>query len=290
MRMLQAILYVPTVAYLIALTIFPLIYSLYISLFDYTLTGGGAKFVGLGNYAFLLKDPDFWISALNTLIIVASTVSIELVLGMVIAILLNRRWKGFGLFQLLIFIPMMLSPLVLGYFWKFMYDSQFGIINWFLSLVGTGPVSWLTSRALALPSIILVDVWQWTPFMVLIILAGLQTVPVEEYEAASLDRASSWLQFRKITLPYLKPSILLATLLRTIDSFRMFDLVYILTGGGPGNSTQTLSLAAYKYGYQFFQIGKAAALSWVMVIIVNIIVTILMKVIKGKPQSQKAIS
>ena len=280
------VLYLPSLIFLISMTIFPLSYSLYISFHNYTLgTGGKPDFIGFKNYATLLKEAEFWISAYNTLFIVVLAVGIELVIGTAMAFLFNRKWKGVGILRILIFIPMMLSPMVLGYFWKYMYDFQFGIINWLIAFLGIPAQSWLTDPGVALISIALVDVWQWTPFVVLLVTAGLQTIPREEYEAATIDRASAWMQFWKISLPYLRSNLMVAALFRMIDTFRMFDLVYILTGGGPGNSTQTLSVAAYKLGYQFFQTGKAAAISWLMVIIVTVMAMLLMKVLSEKKKA-----
>jgi len=285
------VLYLPSLIFLVSMTIFPLLYSLYISFHNYTLgTSGEPEFVGFRNYGSLLKEQEFWISAYNTLFIVVFAVGIEIALGTAIAFLFNRRWRGVSILRILIFIPMMLSPMVLGYFWKYMYDFQFGIINWLLGFLNIPAQSWLTDPGVALVSIAFVDIWQWTPFVVLLVTAGLQTIPREEYEAATIDRASGWMQFWKISMPYLRSNLMIAALFRMIDTFRMFDLVYILTGGGPGNSTQTLSVAAYKLGYQFFQTGKAAAISWLMVIIVTVMATLLMKVLSEKKRTIPAVA
>ena len=163
---------------------------------------------------------------------------------------------------------MMLSPVVVGLFWKFMLDVQFGVVNSFLDSLGLGRVEWLTQQRLALLSLIIVDTWQWTPFIMLIALAGLTAVPKYLYEAAEIDRASEWFKFRRITFPLVWPLLLIAVMFRAIEAFRLFDLVYILTGGGPGGTTETLSYNVYKVAFFGFDTGRAAAYGILMVIVV----------------------
>ena len=270
------LLFGPTVAYLLLMSVFPLIYSLYVSTFNYTL-GGERDFVGFGNYGDLLTDGVFWRKAWFTLRITLFAVGAELVLGLLCALVLNRRLPGMGALRLIIYLPMMISPLVVGYFWKFMLDGSFGVINHFLSWFGIAEQQWTIDLGLATTAIVLVDVWQWTPFVILILLAGLQTVPPQLYEAATLDRASAWMQFTRITLPYLRTPILLALLFRSIDTFKIFDVVYIVTGGAPGDLTETLSVYAYYVGFKFSQLGQGAAISWLVVIVINVLATILIK-------------
>ncbi len=165
-------------------------------------------------------------------------------------------------------IPMMLSPIVVGLFWKFMLDVQFGVVNSLLGSLGLGRVEWLTQQRLALFSLIVVDTWQWTPFIMLIALAGLTAVPKYLYEAAEIDRASEWFKFRHITFPLVWPLLLIAVMFRAIEAFRLFDLVYILTGGGPGVTTETLSFNVYKVAFFGFDTGRASAYGILMVIVV----------------------
>ena len=166
---------------------------------------------------------------------------------------------------------MMLSPVVVGLFWRFMLDTQFGVVNSLLGTIGLGQVEWLTSQRLALFSLIIVDTWQWTPFIMLIALAGLTAVPSYLYEAASIDRASEWFRFRHITLPLVWPLLLIAVMFRAIEAFRLFDLVYILTQGGPGVSTETLSFQVYKVAFLGFDTGVASAYGILMVLVVIIL-------------------
>jgi multiple sugar transport system permease protein len=276
------LLFGPTVLYLLLLSIFPLAYSLYISLFNYTL-GGDKSFIWFDNYRTLLGDHVFWRKTWVTLQITLIAVALELVLGLLCALVLDRRLPGMGALRLIVYLPMMLSPLVIGYFWRFMLDGSFGVINFFVTKLGFERQQWTIDLTLAKASIILVDVWQWTPFVILLMLAGLQTVPSQLYEAATLDRASLWMQFTRITLPFLKTPILLALLFRTIDTFKIFDIVYIVTGGGPGDLTETLSVYAYLVGFKFSQLGLGAAIAWFVVVVINILATILILMLTRKP-------
>ena len=198
-------------------------------------------------------------------------VALQTVLGFAIAYLISRRTRGRGLLTTLFLVPMMLSPVVVGLFWRFMLDAQFGVVNSMLGSLGLGQVEWLTRQRTALLSLIVVDTWQWTPFIMLIALAGLTAVPKYLYEAASIDRASEWFRFRTITLPLVWPLLLIAVLFRAIEAFRLFDLVYILTSGGPGVSTETLSFHVYKVAFLGFNTGTASAYGILMVLVVIVL-------------------
>ena len=206
--------------------------------------------------------------ALTTLVFVVGAVALQTVLGFAIAYLISRRERGRGVLTTLFLVPMMLSPVVVGLFWRFMLDAQFGVINSLLGSLGLGQVEWLTRQRLALLSLIVVDTWQWTPFIMLIALAGLTAVPKYLYEAAAIDRASEWFRFRRITLPLVWPLLLIAVMFRAIEAFRLFDLVYILTSGGPGGSTETLSFHVYKVAFLGFNTGRASAYGILMVLVV----------------------
>jgi multiple sugar transport system permease protein len=202
------------------------------------------------------------------MILVAGAVGLQTVLGFSIAYLISRRVRGRGALTTMFLVPMMLAPIVVGLFWKFMLDTQFGVVNSLLGSLGIGRVEWLTQQRLALVSLIIVDTWQWTPFIMLIALAGLTAVPKYLYEAAEIDRASEWFKFRRITFPLVWPLLLIAIMFRAIEAFRLFDLVYILTGGGPGGTTETLSFQVYKVAFFGFDTGRAAAYGILMVIVV----------------------
>ncbi len=278
------ILLIPTSMYLFLMTVFPLLYSLLISLFKTDTTGQNNVWVGFQNYGNLLGSGFFWYSMFITLVITVIAVSLEVVFGIGIALLLHRRLRGMGLFRLIIYIPMMLSPLVIGYFWKYMLDGTFGVISWLFNGLISAPLGlpspqWFNDPVLATTAIILVDLWQWTPFVILLVSAGLQTVPPALYEAATLDRAPRWMQFRRITLPFLTTSLLVAILFRSIDTVKIFDSVYILTGGQPGDQTATLSVYVYRIGFEYFRVGDAAAFAWLMVILINVITIVIMRMI-----------
>jgi len=264
----------PTILLLVALTIFPLIYSLYLSLNNYTL-GGESEWIWFANYGDLLGDGVFWRKLWFTFQITIIAVALELALGLGCALILNKRLPAIGALRMIVYIPMMISPLVVAYAWRIMLDGSFGVITYFGDTLGLGKQQWTVQYGKA--SIIATDVWQWTPFVSLLMLAGLQAVPAQLYEAASLDRASAWMTFTRITLPFLKTPILLALLFRTIDTFKIFEAVKFITLGGPGDLTETLSVTAYNVGFEQSRLGMGAAISWIMVIVINILATVLIK-------------
>jgi multiple sugar transport system permease protein len=271
-RRLAVVFIAPALALLLFLAVFPLAWALYLSFTDYSATRElGANWVGFHNYLDILGSSETHQRALTTLIFVVGAVGLETLLGFTIAYLISRRVRGRGALTTIFLVPMMLSPVVVGLFWKFMLDVQFGVVNSFLGSLGIHGEQWLTNQRLALLSLVVVDTWQWTPFIMLIALAGLTAVPKYLYEAAEIDRASEWFKFRSITLPLVWPLVLIAILFRAIEAFRLFDLVYILTGGGPGTSTETLSFQIYKVAFFGFDTGRASAYGILMVIVVTIL-------------------
>ena len=270
-RKLAVLFIFPALALLIFLSIWPLIQLIGLSFTDYSATRDvGYNIIGFDNYVDILTSPVVHARALTTAIFVVGAVGLQTILGFSIAFLISRRVKGRGAITTLFLIPMMLSPIVVGLFWKFMLDVQFGVANSFIDSLGFNRVEWLTSQRLALFSLIIVDTWQWTPFVMLIALAGLTAVPKYLYEAAEIDRASEWFKFRRITFPLVWPLLLIAVMFRAIEAFRLFDLVYILTGGGPGGTTETLSYNVYKVAFFGFDTGRASAYGILMVIVVII--------------------
>ena len=261
----------PAMIVLLFLSIWPLIQLIGLSFTDYSATRDvGWNFIWFDNFVDVLKSPVTHARALTTLIFVVGAVGLQTILGFSIAFLISRRIRGRGALTTMFLIPMMLSPIVVGLFWKFMLDVQFGVVNSFLDSLGLSRVEWLTQQRLALFSLVIVDTWQWTPFIMLIALAGLTAVPKYLYEAAEIDRASEWFKFRRITFPLVWPLLLIAVMFRAIEAFRLFDLVYILTGGGPGGTTETLSFNVYKVAFFGFDTGLASAYGILMVIVVTI--------------------
>ena len=256
----------PAVVLLLALTVYPLLYILRISL--YRTTVDGETFVGLANFARLFQDSFFHESLVHTLVFTAGALALELALGLGLALLLDSRIRARGLWRSLFLLPMILPPVVAGVVWRLIYNPNFGVLNGTLQLLGidTTRLTWLADPSVALAAIVLVDVWEWTPFVFLILLAGLQAIPDEPYEAARMDGSSEWQTFRDITLPLLRPAILVAVLLRTMDLLRIFDQVFILTEGGPGRATETVSLYIYKTAFRFSDFGYAAAMSLALLV------------------------
>jgi multiple sugar transport system permease protein len=271
-RGLAAAFISPALALLLFLSVFPLLWALSLSFTDYSATRDEpASWVGLQNYIDIVTSAQVRERALTTLVYVVGAVFLQTLLGFTIAYLISRRVRGRGALTTLFLLPMMLSPVVVGLFWRFMLDTQFGVVNSILGSLGFGQVEWLTEQRMALLSVVLVDTWQWTPFIMLIALAGLTAVPKYLYEAASIDRASEWFRFRHITLPLVWPLLLIAVMFRAIEAFRLFDLIYILTNGGPGVSTETLSFHVYKVAFLGFDTGIASAYGILMVIVVVIL-------------------
>jgi len=264
----------PTLLILLVMLAFPTGYVLIVSLRDFQLTNptAGNPFVGLENYRTLLSDPAFFAALWKSVLFTVASVALTFVLGMAIALLLNRRdlW-GTGLTRTVILVPLILTPLVIGATYRFMLERDNGIINEILAFVGLERIPFLASSAWAMISVILVDAWQWTPFAVLVLLAGLESLPVEPFEAARMDGASRWGEFWYITMPLLAPVIAVVLLIRTMDAFREFDKIFIMTGGGPGTATQTLPIFLYRAGFQDFNMGFSAATGVVMLIIVTLV-------------------
>ncbi len=264
----------PLLLYVVLIAIYPLFFSFRISLFDYRLTDPNQiqTFVGLKNYIRAFKDPIVLISLTNTLIFVAGTVSIELLLGLGLALLFSPETKLAQFVRSFLLIPMALPPLVVGLIWKSLYNADFGVIPFYLKQlgmdVGRGPLGELS---LAMPAVILIDIWQWTPLLMVIFLAGLKSLPQEPYEAAYVDGSSRWQSFIYLTLPLMKPTFLIAFLLRTVQSFKVFDTIYATTSGGPGNATTVLNFHIYTVGLTFFDMGYASALANILLIVVTVL-------------------
>ena len=266
-RVLPYVLLAPTVVVLLLLTIYPLIYAVMVSL--QTRAGDWTT----SNFSRLLEDRFFVVALWQTLVYTLSALVVEFILGLGLALLLDGSIRARNLWRVLLLVPVMLPPVVVAVIWRLIYNPSFGVINGTLTSWGVDAsrLTWTASPALALPAVIMVDIWQWTPFMFLILLAGLQAIPQEPYEAARIDGSNHWQTFWHITFPLLKPAILIALLLRTMDLLRIFDQVFILTQGGPGFATETISLYIYKTAFRFFDFGYAAAMSFVLLVLVNLI-------------------
>ena len=274
---------VPGMVFLFFMSIYPMFYSLYASLFRWNLAdSGNARFGGWHNYNLILTDASFWNSVSVTFRFVFISVSIELILGMAVALLFFHRFPGDRFLRAIMILPMVVAPVVLGLLSRYMLNVQFGVISFFTEYIGLGRIDFLGEPDLALATLIVIDIWQWTPFMFLILLAALQGVPEDIIEAAKVDGARSRRIFLDHILPLIRYPIAVAVAVRLIDAFRVYDLIYMTTRGGPINVTQTLSWQIYDAGFKSLDIGYAAAYSWLMLIMVIVTVTLALKLILGK--------
>jgi multiple sugar transport system permease protein len=270
------LLVLPAVVLILALGVFPLLSSLALSFQRWDLQVQDHPFVGLQNYRDALADPRVWGALQNTGIIVVAAVGLEFLLGLGLALLFVGDFKGKRLAMPLLMLPVMVVPVVVGLTWRMLWDNQYGAINQVLSWIAGREVNilWLAHRDTALFAMILTDVWQWTPFMFLVLLAGLSSVNPELHEAASLDGAGWWEQLRDVSLPGIARVIAVAVLFRALDAFKIFDLVYMFTQGGPGTSTESISWYIYQLGFKFFRLGYASAVSYLVVILLSVLATL----------------
>ncbi len=277
----------PAIALLLAINIFPLIWAIYLSFTNFRANRPNAPIegVGLSNYSRVLNDPNIWQAMQTTAHFVFWTILLQTLIGFSLAYLIDRKFRGHAFWTTVILVPMMLSPAVVGNFWRFLYQPQIGLFNYIVSFItGVPPSSFemLGSVQLSPWAIIIVDTWMWTPYVMLICLAGLRSIPDYIYEAAEVDRASLWRQFWSITLPMALPFIMLAVLFRGIENFKMFDMVTLLTGGGPGSTTEVASITLKREAFESWRTGRASAFAIILFVAVfglaNIYVKALNKV------------
>lgn len=251
----------PALLFVVLMMAFPIIYTVRLSFYEWSMSATSAPtWVGLDNYITLIKDSRFWHAVKATFYFTSVSLVIEVVLGIAIAVLLNRTFRGKNFVKTVFLLPMVATPVAMGLVWTLIYEPSIGVANVFLKTLGFEPQLWLASPSMVIPSLIIIDVWQWTPMISLIIMAGLATLPQDPYEAADVDGASSWRKFVSITLPLLKPTIIVTTMLRLIDVLKTFDIIYATTQGGPSFASETLNLFGYVLGFQYFKLGLASAL------------------------------
>jgi multiple sugar transport system permease protein len=272
-RALAWLFITPTIVLLLAINIFPLLWTIQLSFTNYRANRPNASVssVGIDNYVSVLTDPDVWAAMQATAHFLFWTIVLQTVLGFMLAYLLDRRFRGHGFWTTVILIPMMLSPAVVGNFWAFLYQPQIGLFNYAVAFFTGIPASsfeMIGSVKLAPWSIIIVDTWMWTPYVMLICLAGLRSIPDYIYEAAEVDRASKWRQFWSITLPMALPFIMLAVLFRGIENFKMFDMVNLLTSGGPGSTTELASITLKREAFEKWRTGYSSAFAVILFVTV----------------------
>ena len=285
-------LVLPTLIILIGLAIFPLGWAGVLAFrVENLFRPDIGKWVGLRNFKYLLTDDTFWKSIRLTLVWCLCVVSIQMALGFLFAMMLDTRARVVGLLRTLIVIPVFISPIAMGLTWQFMFEPVTGVINYFLELLGLPGGTWHTSTDTALMAVMIADIWQWTPFVTLILLAGMQGISPEVIEAARLDRIRGWKYITKIVIPLIWPVVMVVLLLRLVDSIRIFDLVFVITRGGPGTAT----LVASVYDYTIFQAGRLgvmAAYGFLILIVINLVVILFLRLLyrqeKEARQVQKA--
>jgi multiple sugar transport system permease protein len=278
----------PPLAFFAAFAIFPLIFTIYVSLSGWSITGAH-HFVGFTNYAAIFTSETFLTSFTNTVIFAIVTVLFQYALGLGLAVLVYRTTRGQSVLRLLLLVPMMFTPVVVGFVWKTMFDPSYGPISWLFDHLGLPQVPWFSEKVPAMLAIVTADVWQWTPFMFLILFAALRSLPTAPLEAAMVDGASGWRLFLDHMMPMLLPASMTAILLRSIEAFKLFDVVYLMTGGGPGVDTATVTLSAYFTGLRSGDLGTAAAMTTVLLIVVIIATTVLLRLLiwAGKRRSRQ---
>lgn len=252
----------PALIFVIVMMAFPILYTLRLSFTQWSMSATRAPvWLGLANYkSFFSSDPRFWGAVGRTFAFTMIAVAVETILGVVIALVLNRETRGQNFIKTLFLLPMIATPVAVGMVWLLMYEPSIGVLNYLLGLIGLPQGLWLASPQQALGSLILVDVWQWTPMITLIVLAGLASLSREPFEAAIVDGASRLQIIRHITIPLIQPTIVASVILRSIDAFKTYDIIYTMTQGGPGFATETLNIYSFVLGFQYFQMGKASAL------------------------------
>ncbi len=269
-RSLAWLFVAPSIVLLLAVNIFPLIWTIRLSFTNFRVNRPNAEveFVGLKNYISILSDKDIWLTMQATAHFLIWTIVLQVLIGFSLAYLINKKFRGNDLWTTIIVLPMMLSPAVVGNFWTFLYQPQIGLFNYFLTGADPSSFSMIGDVALAPWAIVIVDTWMWTPFVMLICLAGLRSIPDSIYEAAECDRASKWRQFWTITIPLVLPFLMLAVLFRGIENFKMFDLVVQLTGGGPGSITELTSINLKREAFEKWRTGYASAYAVILFVTV----------------------
>ena len=268
---------VPALVVVGAVIVFPWLFTLWMSAFDWKI-GTVAHFVGLENYTSLLKNQRFLEAVGHTFYFTALAVVLPLVFGTIAALIFHREFPFRGVLRGIFVMPMMATPVAVALVWTMMFHPQQGVLNYLLSLVGLPPSLWVYDQKLVIPSLVLVEIWHWTPLVMLIVLGGLAALPSEPYESARLDGASEWQLFRYITLPLVAPFLVVAAVIRTIDALKTFDTIYVITGGGPGTASETINLYLYLQAFAFYNIGNASAVVVVFFVIVLALALVLLHV------------
>jgi multiple sugar transport system permease protein len=284
------VLMAPTLIVLFAIGVYPFLYALYIAGHNVILSKPYMPrfFVGLYQYQAVIQDPEFWHALTTTIWFTVQAVFIEFWLGLGLALLFQRQLRAAGVLRLFILIPMILPPLVAALIWRYMFYPGAGLVTYYVGGVtralGWGEIPFLSDPTIAFHTLVFVDIWEWTPFMFLMMTAGLASIPRQPYEAAEIDGASAWRVFWTITMPLLRPAILIAVVIRTMDAFRTYELIVIMTRGGPGNATTTLNVYLTKTGLEFFDASKAAAISLIMMMTIIVLSFVFIRALRARTE------
>ena len=273
---------VPALVVVGAVIVFPWLFTLWMSAFEWKI-GGTPHFVGFDNYTGLFTNRRFLEAVVRTFYFTALAVIVPLILGTIAAMIFHREFKYRGILRGVFIMPMMATPVAVALVWTMMFHPQQGVLNYLLSLVGLPPSQWVYSPTLVIPSLVLVEVWHWTPLIMLIVLGGMAALPTEPYESARLDGASEWQLFRYITLPLVAPFLFVAGVIRTIDALKTFDTIYVITSGGPGTASETINLYLYLQAFAFYNIGNASA---VVVIFFTIVLALALVLLYLRQKTQ----
>jgi multiple sugar transport system permease protein len=266
---------VPALAVMFAVIIFPWLFTFFMSVHDWRM-GQAKTFVGLDNYTKLMSDERFVNSVVRTLVYTVLSTVIPVVLGVLSALVFHRNFPFRGVLRAVFIMPMMATPVAVALVWTMMFHPQLGVLNYLLGLAGIPPSLWVFDQATVIPSLVLVETWQWTPLVMLIVLGGLASLPTEPYESALIDGATPWQMFRRITFPLVLPFIMVATIIRTIDAVKSFDTIFVITLGGPGTASETINLYLYTQAFAFYQIGYASAMVVVFMVVIMALCLILL--------------
>ena len=266
---------VPAAVVVLAVIIFPWIFTIYVSTHDWHL-GGERRWVGFDNYIKLFSDSRFGWAMLRTLFYTVLAVVFPMILGLAAALAFNRKFPLRGLARTIFILPMMATPVAVALVWTMTFHPQLGVLNWLLAQVGLPPSMWIYSTSTVIPTLVMIEVWHWTPLVMLLILGGLASLPIDPYEAAKIDGANGWQAFRHITLPLLMPFIVVALIIRCIDALKAFDTIYVITQGGPGSASETINIFLYLQAFAFYNVGYASAVVVVFFIIILALAALLL--------------
>ncbi len=266
---------VPAAVVVLAVIIFPWIFTIYVSAHDWHL-GGARRWVGFDNYIKLFSDTRFGWAMLRTLFYTVLAVIFPMLLGLAAALAFNRKFPLRGLARTIFILPMMATPVAVALVWTMTFHPQLGVLNWLLGQVGLPPSMWIYSANTVIPTLVMIEVWHWTPLVMLLILGGLASLPIDPYEAAKIDGANGWQAFRHITLPLLMPFIVVALIIRCIDALKAFDTIYVITQGGPGSASETINIFLYLQAFAFYNVGYASAVVVVFFVIILALAALLL--------------